>query len=78
MAMGADDSFELISIATYAPQYIWHNKFFLGSVCQTYDHLEIISEDTINFQHILHSDNYFYHKTNLILDLRTKINTYCT
>ena len=30
--MGADDSFELISIETYAPQYIWHNKFFLGSV----------------------------------------------
>ena len=32
MAMGADYSFELISIETYAPQYIWHNKFFLGSV----------------------------------------------
>ena len=32
MAMGADYSFEHISIETYAPQYIWHNKFFLGSV----------------------------------------------
>ena len=32
MAMGADYSFELISIETYAPQFIGHNKFFLGSV----------------------------------------------
>ena len=30
--MGADYSFELISIETYAPQFIGHNKFFLGSV----------------------------------------------
>ena len=32
MAMGADYSFELISIQTYAPQFIGHNKLFLGSV----------------------------------------------
>jgi hypothetical protein len=32
MAMGADYSFELISIETYMPQFIGHNKFFLGSV----------------------------------------------
>ena len=33
MAMGADDySFELISIETHAPQFIRHNKLFLGSV----------------------------------------------
>ena len=32
MAMGADYSYELISIETYAPQYIWLNKFFLDSV----------------------------------------------
>ena len=30
--MGADYSFELISIETYAPQFIEHNKVFLGSV----------------------------------------------
>ena len=35
MAMGADYSFELISIETYAPQFIGHNKFFLGSVIHT-------------------------------------------
>ena len=32
MAMGADYSSELISIETYAPQFIGLNKFFLGSV----------------------------------------------
>ena len=32
MAMGADYSFELISIETYAPQFIGDNKIFLGSV----------------------------------------------
>ena len=32
MAMGADYSFELISIETYAPQFIGYNKLFLGSV----------------------------------------------
>ena len=32
MAMGADYSFELVSIETYAPQFIGHNKLFLGSV----------------------------------------------
>ena len=30
--MGVDYSFELIFIETYAPKYIGHNKFFLGSV----------------------------------------------
>ena len=29
---GADYSFDLISIETYAPQLIGHNKLFLGSV----------------------------------------------
>ena len=32
MAMGDDYSVELISIETYAPQFIGHNKIFLGSV----------------------------------------------
>ena len=32
MAMGANYSFALISIETYAPQFIGHNEFFLGSV----------------------------------------------
>ena len=32
--MGADYSFELISIETYAPQFIGRNNFFLGSVGQ--------------------------------------------
>ena len=32
MAVGADYSFELISIEIYAPQFIGHNKLFLGSV----------------------------------------------
>ena len=32
IAMGADYLFELISIDTYAPQFIGHNEFFVGSV----------------------------------------------
>ena len=32
IAMGADYSIELISIDTYAPQFIGHNNIFLGSV----------------------------------------------
>ena len=32
IAMGADYSFEHFSIETYAPQFIGHNEFFLGSV----------------------------------------------
>ena len=32
IVMGADYSFELISIETYAPQFIRDNKIFLGSV----------------------------------------------
>jgi hypothetical protein len=30
--MGADYSFELNSIETYAPQFLGHNNLFLGSV----------------------------------------------
>ena len=36
MAMGVNYSFELISIETYALQFIGPNKFFLGSVIGTY------------------------------------------
>ena len=32
MAMGANYSFELMSIETYAPQFNGHNKLFLGSM----------------------------------------------
>jgi hypothetical protein len=32
ISMGADYSIELISIETYASQFIGHNKMFLGSV----------------------------------------------
>ena len=32
IAMDADYSFELISVETYAPQFIGYNKLFLGSV----------------------------------------------
>ena len=32
IAMGADYSFELNSIETYAPQFFGHNNLFLGSV----------------------------------------------
>ena len=36
IAMGADYSFELIFIETYAPKFIGHNESFLGSVmCET-------------------------------------------
>ena len=35
IAMGADYSFELISIETYTPQFVGHNKFFLGSVARS-------------------------------------------
>ena len=41
--MGADYSFELISIKTCAPQFIGHNKLFLGSV---YTQSGLISNDT--------------------------------
>ena len=37
MAMGADYSFELISIETYMPQFNRHNRLFLGSVICTYN-----------------------------------------
>ena len=32
MAMGANYSFELIPLETYASQFIGHNNFFLGSL----------------------------------------------
>ena len=32
IALGVDYSIELIFIETYAPQFIGHNKIFLGSV----------------------------------------------
>ena len=32
IAMGAEYSFEVISIETYVPLFIGHNKFFPGSV----------------------------------------------
>ena len=32
MTMGADNSFELISIETYGPIFFGRNKIFLGSV----------------------------------------------
>ena len=32
MAMGANYSFELISIETYEPQFIEHSKLFVGRV----------------------------------------------
>ena len=34
MAMGADYSFELISIETYAPQFIGHNKLTIPRQCE--------------------------------------------
>ena len=43
IAMGADYSFELISIVHWVPQFIGHNKIFLGSVYDLYfSHLYII------------------------------------
>ena len=39
IAMGADYSFELISIETYAPQFFGHNKIFLGSVYTVFFYL---------------------------------------
>ena len=36
MAMGADYTFELISIKTCAPQFKWHNKSFLGNVSKVW------------------------------------------
>ena len=51
IAMGADYSFELISIVHSVPQFIGHNKIFLGSVhVQKYDYLEVeyVLETTIS------------------------------
>ena len=36
IAMGADYTIELISIETYAPQFIGHNKIFLGCVTEAW------------------------------------------
>ena len=41
--MGADYSFELIFIETYAPQFIEHNKFFLGIVFTTMSFVEVFT-----------------------------------
>ena len=49
MAMGADYSFELISIETYVPQFIGHNKFFLGSV---------INKNSENFKNFYKVDSF--------------------
>jgi len=40
MSMGTDYSFEPIFIETHAPQFIGHNKFFLGSVFSFYFQLK--------------------------------------
>ena len=42
--MGADYSFELISIETYAPQFIGFNIFFLGYVPMLYPGLSVFHE----------------------------------
>ena len=52
--MGADYSFEFISIETYAPQFIGHNKFFLGSVRKH----AIISRGLYTFYPIFHCGVY--------------------
>ena len=44
MAMAADYSFELISIETYVPQFIGHNKLFLGSVHSEYSLSEYLKK----------------------------------
>ena len=41
--MGADYSIELISIETYAPQFIGHNNIFLGSVLLMYLSVRVIN-----------------------------------
>ena len=42
IAMGADYSFQLISIETYAPQYNGHNKLFLGSVNENIPKINLV------------------------------------
>ena len=44
MAMGVDYSYELISIETYAHQFIGHNKVFLGRQCES-----LVIEQTLFF-----------------------------
>jgi hypothetical protein len=57
MAMGADYSFELISIETYAFHFIGHNKLFLGSVnlllCSISFLISQINEETCDLHNIL-------------------------
>ena len=48
IAMGADYSIDLISIETYAPQFIGHNKIFLGSVFSDRVHLLSYLSSTAN------------------------------
>ena len=45
IAMGADYSFELISIVHRVPQFIGHNEIFLGSV-ERERRLEIVMSST--------------------------------
>ena len=52
MAMGADYSLELISIETYAPQFIGHNKLFLGGVSS------LIWSIKTDYQTLLSQNNY--------------------
>ena len=49
--MGAGFSFELISIETYAPQFIAHNNFFLGSVFKQVMFDRLKSFEKCNFVH---------------------------
>ena len=39
IAMGADYSIELISIENFVPQFIGHDKIFLGSVSSTLENM---------------------------------------
>ena len=41
--MGADYSIDLISIETYTPQFIGHNKIILGSVLLMYLSVRVIN-----------------------------------
>ena len=53
MAMGADYSFEFISIELYVPQFIGHNKFFLGSAVWTTSELMTFDFRTIQIYTVL-------------------------
>ena len=57
MTMGAYNLFELIFIETYAPQFIGHNIFFLGSV-DSKDSQEC--SDSKEFKKIYNLNELFY------------------